>query len=606
MCLNRLKIILSFLVLLMSFGMVRAQEFEEEFKKFKQDQSKGFKNFREEIDAGFSEFVANSWDEFLHKEKVKPQPKPKPKVLPPPPKPPVENSDEEEFLDDDLGSLDDLVTSSPVNHKQFKMPTKESSKDFEISYSEKRLTLWGQSIGIKFDQKILQLPSKGNDEKSVAEAWTYLNGTDYSTSLFDLFQAKSSLQVNDYALHSIIDASLRDSSLGADQKKIVTWFVLLKMGYNVKLARDSNGLFLLIPTLQDVYDTRYVEIDGVNYYIFEEDREPSLKTYRNTYALAQRHFDLGQSLPLKFETSRSGLRNIDFSFDDRRFELSLRYDPNAISYYEELPQVDYKNYLFSKGSDVFKSSVVEELSPILAGMGDREKVEFLLTMVQKGFPYKTDDDQFGKEQFFFPEEILFHEYSDCEDRSAFLIYLIKQLTGLNAAALDYPQHIAVAVSLDQPIPGRFYTSEGTRYYVADPTYIGAPIGKSLVSETPKVLLDPSRQRASINQQAIQKIVANGNQILYEVTDGPHSYLYVNLSSGDFAFLKISNGQLVYASQVVVSPYEQNTTAHLLTFDESGSLIAHDAFDEVGYNSFGIYVNRKGSFLTLPGDKVASQ
>ena len=603
------KIILSFIAFTASFGFVSAQDFEEEFNAFKRNQSKGFENYRDEIDANFSEFVANSWDEFLNKEKVKPEPKPKPKVLPPAPKPVIQEIEEEkevDNLDDDLGSLDDLVASSPVNHKQFKMPTKESSKDFEVTYTAQQISLWGQTMKFRFDKKIFELPVTGTDESSVAEAWKYLGNTDYSASLFDLFRTKSSLQVNDYALYSMINAGLKGSSLNINQQRVVSWFLFLKMGYNVKLASDSKGLFLLIPTLQDVYNTRFVEIDGINYYIFDEDRDPNLKTYRNTYALAQRHFDLGQALPLQFSEVKPETREIAFEFSGRSYELALQYDPNAINYYQELPQVDYTHYLFAKGSNTFQSSIEDAIGPIVANMSDQQKVEFLLSMVQNGFPYQTDDDQFGEEQFFFPEEILFHSHSDCEDRSAFLIYLVKQFSGLDAVALDYPQHIAVAVSLDETIPGRFYTAQGTRYYVADPTYIGAPIGQSLVSETPKVLFDPNIEQNNINQAAIQRIQTSGNRILYQASEGIHSYLYVNLTNGNYAFLKISEGKLAYASQVVVSPYDQNTTAHLLTFDRSGSLIAHDAFDEVGYDSFGIYVNRNGSFVTLPSDKVSIQ
>lgn len=595
------------LLLLMSFcilGVSQAQDFEKEFQQFKKDQSKSFKDYSQEIDESFSEFLANSWDEFLNIEKEAPEPKPKPKVIPSPPEP--EKQEVDDSLDEDLGSLDDLIAESPANHKQYQMPTKESVRDFKIKYIKKRASYFGQSLSIDFDEKMFQLRLASIDEKGVSQAWKDLGKTDYSASIFGLFNMKSKLQVNDYGLYMAVNQLLKSSGLDSNHQKVVSWFLLLKMGYNIKLGNDAQGLFHLLPTLQPVYNTKFVAIEGVNYYIFEKRTDDKLKTYRNNHALAQRHFDLSQIRPLNFQNSRQASRKVAFSFDDDEYVFDFSYDLNAIDYYERLPKIPYNNYLFAEGSSTFKRSVSTQLGEALEKLDDNRRVAFLLELVQQGFAYKTDDDHFGYEKFYWPEETFHYEFSDCEDRSALLIYLVKAFTRLEVCALDYPQHIAVAVALEEQFPGRYYSSGGKRYYVTDPTYIGAPIGKSLVSDTPKVLLDPTNERVGINRQAVLRIKNSGNEILYQSTVGKNTYLYVKLSNSDFAFLKVSNGQLVYASMVKVPVTDENKTTHLLTFDDSGSLIAHDAFDEVGYNSYGIYANQGGSFITLPGDQVSVQ
>lgn len=606
MCLNRNKqypliLLLIFCVLVAG----QAQDFEKEFQQFKKDQSKNFQDYRQEIDESFSEFIANSWDEFLGIEKEEPRPKPKPKVIPKPPKP-KPNEQEQASLDDDLGSLDDLIAESPSNHKQFQMPTKESVKDFDVQYVTKQASYFGQPISVDFDKKMFQLKLASTDEKGVAQAWKDLSKTDYSASIFGLFKIKSLLQVNDYGLYMALNQLLKSSALDVNHQRVVSWFLLLKMGYNIKLGSDTQGLFHLLPTLQPVYNTRFVEVEGVNYYLFETRRDDKLKTYRNTHALAQRHFDLSQMRPLNFQNNRNTSRSVSFNFKDKPYTFDFSYDLNAIDYYEKLPKIPYDNYLFGEGSSTFKRSISIQLGETLETLTDNDRVAFLLALVQQGFAYKTDDDHFGYEKFYWPEEILHYEFSDCEDRSALLIYLFKAFTRFEVCALDYPQHIAVAVALDQPFAGRYYSSNGKRFYVTDPTYIGAPIGKSLVSDTPKVLLDPTKLSSGINQQAVDRIKNSGNEVLYQSTVGNNTYLYVKLSNADFAFLKVSNGQLDYASKVKVPVKDGNMTTHLLTFDDAGSLIAHDAFDEVGYNSYGIYANQKGSFITLPGDQVSVQ
>lgn len=604
MCRSLKKQFSLLLLLFCILGLSHAQDFEKEFQQFKSEQSKNFQDYRKEIDESFSEFIANSWDEFLGLEKEELAPKPKPKKLPDPPKPQQEEADD--LLEEDLGSLDDLITESPVNHKQFQMPTKESAKDYDVKYVTKRASYFGQSIAVDFDEQVFQLALASIDEKGVSDAWKQLGKTDYSASIFGLFNMKSKLRVNDYGLYMALHQLLKSSGLDANHQKVVSWFLLLKMGYNIKLGNDAQGLFHLLPTLQPVYNTRYVEVEGVNYYIFENRKDEKLKTYRNTHALAQRHFDLGQTKPLNFQNTRAASRKVAFQFDDKQYSFDFSYDLNAIDYYEKLPKISYNNYLFAEGSSTFKRSIATQLGEALEGLDDNDRVAFLLELVQQGFAYKTDDDHFGYEKFYWPEEIFHYEFSDCEDRSALLIYLVKAFTRFDVCALDYPQHIAVAVALDKQFPGRYYSSGGKRYYVADPTYIGAPIGKSLVSDTPKVLLDPTNENSGVNRQAVERISSSGNEILYQSTVGANTYLYVRLSNADFAFLKVTNGQLVYASKVQVPTTDENMTTHLLTFDDGGSLIAHDAFDEVGYNSYGIYANEKGSFVTLPGDQVSIQ
>ena len=128
-----------------------------------------------------------------------------------------------------------------------------------------------------------------------------------------------------------------------------------------------------------------------------------------------------------------------------------------------------------------QASIEKELKPIVDGMDEVKAASFLLALVQKGFPYKTDADQFGPgvEKYFYVEEIFHYPYSDCEDRSILYAYLVKKLIGLHVVGLDYPGHIATSVEFDVDVEGDFVEFDGKKYIVCDPTYINAPIGMSL-------------------------------------------------------------------------------------------------------------------------------
>ena len=53
---------------------------------------------------------------------------------------------------------------------------------------------------------------------------------------------------------------------------------------------------------------------------------------------------------------------------------------------------------------------------------------------------------------------------------------MKDLLGLDAVLLDYPNHIASAVRFNEDISGDYILLDGKKYLICDPTYIGAPIG----------------------------------------------------------------------------------------------------------------------------------
>ena len=109
-------------------------------------------------------------------------------------------------------------------------------------------------------------------------------------------------------------------------------------------------------------------------------------------------------------------------------------------------------------------------------MSELEAVNFLLRFVQTAFDYKTDDQQFGKEKYLMLEETLHYPSSDCEDRSIFFSFLVKNLLHLDVVGLDYPGHIATAVKFNSDLSGDLISYNGYNYLICDPTYINANAG----------------------------------------------------------------------------------------------------------------------------------
>jgi len=112
-------------------------------------------------------------------------------------------------------------------------------------------------------------------------------------------------------------------------------------------------------------------------------------------------------------------------------------------------------------------------------MSEQQAVNFLLRFVQTALKYETDEQQFGEENYLFPEETLFYPYSDCEDRAVLFAWLVRSLLKLQVIGLDYPGHVATAVHFNQPVAGDAVEYQGKRFVVADPTYINANAGMTM-------------------------------------------------------------------------------------------------------------------------------
>ena len=116
------------------------------------------------------------------------------------------------------------------------------------------------------------------------------------------------------------------------------------------------------------------------------------------------------------------------------------------------------------------------IRPLISEKTNKEKIDVLLDFIQQAIPYQTDQEQFGKEKYMFAEECLFYPYSDCEDRTVLLAQMVKHYTNLPSIAVEFPEHVALAVDLGEDGQGTFIRHKGKKYIICDPTYINAKSG----------------------------------------------------------------------------------------------------------------------------------
>ncbi len=99
--------------------------------------------------------------------------------------------------------------------------------------------------------------------------------------------------------------------------------------------------------------------------------------------------------------------------------------------------------------------------------------------MQTAFVYEYDDKVWGADPAFFADETLYYPYCDCEDRSILLTRIVRDLLNLKCALVYYPGHLATAVALGEDATGDFIRVGEEKFLVCDPTYINAPIGRTM-------------------------------------------------------------------------------------------------------------------------------
>jgi hypothetical protein len=273
------------------------------------------------------------------------------------------------------------------------------------------------------------------------------------------------------------------------EQSLLLWYFLVKAGVDVRLGYSGQQVTLFVAVQQPVYAVSFIKLgertaERTYYALLSADRGKSLRTfstYETNYPAPLQPLDLKQAATA-FPQASPAEKNVAFEYQGRPVNLKFTYDRRLVQYMASFPQMDFEIYFSTQASPLAREPLLQALRGHLQGMREEDAVNFLLAFVQKAFAYKTDQDQFGYEKYFFVEEALHYPYSDCEDRSALFSWLVRELLGLKTVGLHYPGHMTTGVAI-KATQGNWATVDwqGERYVIADPTYINAGIGMAMPS-----------------------------------------------------------------------------------------------------------------------------
>ncbi len=305
-----------------------------------------------------------------------------------------------------------------------------------------------------------------------------------------LSEMRDTYRLNDWLYYKLISETLAQAypTLGPDQREVILFLLLAQAGFDSRLMIYPDRLETMFYVTDRVFNafTLSFEDDARSYLI------PSTINSRSKPDRRGQYFPLapnpnGRALSLRLQDwprfqSRKTTRKFHFQYQDELFEEELLIPdaPAMRMILEEYPILESKQYWRTPISPELNLQLDAWLKPQLKGKSKREAIQFLLAFCRQAFPYKTDDEAYGRERPFFAQELFFFPYSDCEDRVALFFQLVTHWLHLPIVVVDLPDHLTTAVAFPEG-EGHYLEVEGRKFWFCDPTGPANPDGEVLLA-----------------------------------------------------------------------------------------------------------------------------
>ncbi len=493
-------LLLTSLMLLTAFS-TNAQDREsfEEFKKkrnqdfqeFKETRRREFDEFRRKRNAEFAEFLRKRWKAVDNSPVI---PKPIEKEVPPvvieedklqPPTPRPLPFDEVITITTPkpqpipIDPIEELPIEED-NDKQEETPVRP------VVVPTCKFTYYGTPASVRIDRsKLFKL--KQVNENTIANAWLALSEDMYINLIYDCLQIRKEHNLCDWAYLLMLEQMANAvCGTGTNEATLLMAYVYCQSGYTMRLGYADSRLRMLFASEHTIYEHSYYTLDGKKYYIYGKAENGGLHICNQTYPKEQSmSLYIPQKPKFKMEMGQSRSRQ---SKRYPEIRTTVGVNTNLLKFYESYPtsmadenmMTRWAMYANTPLDESVKTQVYPALRTAIRDCDKVKAVSKLLNYVQTGFEYGYDDQIWGDDRAFFPEESFHYPYSDCEDHSILFTRLVRDLVGLPCILIYYPGHLASAVCFGNAnVPGDYILLQGRKFTVCDATYIGADIGRTM-------------------------------------------------------------------------------------------------------------------------------
>lgn len=374
----------------------------------------------------------------------------------------------------DLHEIPPTITSSVGTSSPLRSSARRGGLTFEFYGTQ--MSVHTGHIGKK-----LSIPNM--EEETVASAWETCSKRQYNELISDCLKLRDDYHLCDWAYLQMLKI-LSESYLGSstNESTFLTAFIYCQSGYRIRLGRANGKLILLFSSEHVIYEQPHYNIEGKYFYPFGQDGSlGKIQICCYPFPHEQPMSLLIPEVPHLTQDVQQ-IRTIQ-SRDYPEFNVQVAVNKNLLQFFEHYPTSNLNDnfltrwamYACTPMDEEVKRQLYPSLRRCLEGLSEREAVCRLLSLLQSGLTYKYDEDVWGYDRAFFAEETLFYPYADCEDRSILFTRLVRDVLGLKAVLIFYPNHLAAAVHFNEEVTGDYVLVDDERYMICDPTnYVPAP------------------------------------------------------------------------------------------------------------------------------------
>ena len=449
-----------------------SSSFQNCYEKFKKQAQKEYDDFVAEAHKEFEEFLAQAWSEYQSfAGQSGAYSKQKPEVVP-------SITVQSGIIDVEAPSMDSenpIFEAEPEN--------KNSVFNYDTSPSSTiKINFYGRDMVFNVP-KTLRVSSEGIRERQISKFYATLHQNDTEHILQrQLDAAVSEMGLNEWGYFVLLRAITEKIYANTNDRVLFSFYMLHSHGFKARVGRGSKSnqllLLLALDNSKEVYSETFFRINGTKYYALYGNGQQGESVYSYDEKADQSGLkEIGLDFKKTLNISACD-KSRKLHLNKVNMNITLPYSTSHLRYYDDIPTTVFPIYFDTPVSKETEAILAKTISRLSKQYNKVQLVDIILNLVQTAFVYKIDEQYYGREKYFFPEETIGLPYSDCEDRCALFAWMVKRFVGYDVIGVLYDDHLATAVCFgeDAQLTGISVTHKGKRYIVCDPTYQNASIG----------------------------------------------------------------------------------------------------------------------------------
>lgn len=328
------------------------------------------------------------------------------------------------------------------------------------------------------DTLVTAANASGFSVENIKNFYSNAEAGNYNPLLRALLSYKREHQLDDWLYYQLVRKTAQQlcpKAKNYNNYTLYKWFLMVKSGYDARLALAGKKIIFFVYNDEDISDIPSYTVNDKKYMCL------NIHDYPGTDLTTQPAFPVdinvpGAINPFSYKVTRMPdftpadyvEKDLQFTYRHKAYYFRIKLNPLVDSIFRNYPVVDFESYFNIPLSKETYGSLIPLLKQNVSGMNTAKGVDYLMHFARYAFLYENDDMNFGREKRLSPEETLFAQYSDCDDRAALFFYLVKEIYNLPMIAVLYPTHITMAVQFDKPM-GIPLLYKGKAYSFCEPT-----------------------------------------------------------------------------------------------------------------------------------------